>query len=83
MCSMSPEATIQHADLDAFYASVEQRDHPHLRGRPVIVGAGVVLTASYEARAFGVRGGTTTAPGQIRRATPPPMAVRTPWAFAS
>ena len=54
---MSPEATILHADLDAFYASVEQRDNPHLRGQPIIVGAGVVLTASYEARAFGVRGG--------------------------
>ncbi len=45
---------ILHADLDAFYASVEQRDQPHLRGRPVIVGAGVVLSASYEARKFGV-----------------------------
>jgi len=49
------EATILHADLDAFFASVEQRDHAHLRGRPVIVGGGVVLAASYEARAFGVR----------------------------
>src|SRR5512140_858769 len=48
-------ATILHADLDAFYASVEQRDQPRLRGRPVIVGAGVVLAASYEAKAFGVR----------------------------
>jgi DNA polymerase IV len=49
------EATILHADIDSFYASVEQRDDPRLRGRPVIVGAGVVLAASYEAKAFGVR----------------------------
>jgi DNA polymerase-4 len=48
-------ASILHADLDAFFASVEQRDDPQLRGRPVIVGPGVVLAASYEARAFGVR----------------------------
>src|SRR6266487_573265 len=66
--SMSSEATILHADLDAFYASVEQRDNPALRGRPVIVGMGVVLAASYEAKACGVRtamGGT-----QARRLCP-------------
>jgi DNA polymerase IV len=62
------EATILHADVDAFYASVEQRDDPRLRGRPVIVGRWVVLAASYEAKAFGVRtamGGT-----QARRLCP-------------
>ncbi len=52
---VSREATILHADLDAFFASVEQRDDPRLRGRPVIVGGGVVLAASYEAKARGVR----------------------------
>jgi DNA polymerase-4 len=52
---VSAKATILHADLDAFFASVEQRDDPELRERPVIVGGGVVLAASYEARAFGVR----------------------------
>src|SRR5687767_9603415 len=51
---MRDEATVLHADLDAFYASVEQRDAPELRGRPVIVGGGVVLAASYEAKARGV-----------------------------
>jgi len=57
------EATILHADLDAFFAAVEQRDHPELRGRPVLVGGGVVLAPSYEAKARGVH----TAMG-IRRA---------------
>jgi DNA polymerase IV len=61
-------ATILHADLDAFFASVEQRDDPRLRGRPVIVGAGVVLAASYEAKAHGVQ--TAMSGGQARRLCP-------------
>ena len=54
---MEATATILHADLDAFYASVEQLLDPSLRGRPIAVGGGVVLAASYEAKAFGVHGG--------------------------
>lgn len=61
-------ASILHADLDSFYASVEQRDDPSLRGRPVIVGGGVVLAASYEAKAFGVR--TAMGGHQARRLCP-------------
>ena len=67
------EATILHADLDAFYASVEQRDDPRLRGRPVIVGAGVVLAASYEAKAVGVR--TAMSLGRARRLCPAAVVV--------
>ena len=70
---MSTEATILHADLDAFYASVEQRDDPRLLGRPVIVGAGVVLAASYEARARGVR--TAMGGAQARRRCPQAIVV--------
>jgi DNA polymerase-4 len=62
------DATILHADLDAFYASVEQRDDPRLRGRAVIVGGGVVLAASYEAKACGVR--TAMGGRQARRLCP-------------
>src|SRR4051794_23637796 len=54
---MFVSGSILHADADAFFASVEQRDDPSLRGRPTIVGAGVVMAASYEARAFGIEGG--------------------------
>ena len=54
---MPDTATILHADLDAFYASVEQLLDPSFRGKPIAVGGGVVLAASYEAKAFGVHGG--------------------------
>src|ERR1700732_3709922 len=70
---VSSEATILHADLDAFYASVEQRDDPRLRGRPVIVGGGVVLAASYEAKACGVK--TAMGGGQARRVCPQAVVV--------
>jgi len=66
--------SILHADLDSFFASVEQRDDPRLRGRPVIVGMGVVLAASYEAKAHGVR----TAMGQRRALALCPSAVVVP-----
>jgi DNA polymerase IV len=70
---VSAEASILHADLDSFYASVEQRDDPGLRGRPVIVGGGVVLAASYEAKAYGVR--TAMGGAQARRLCPQAVVV--------
>ncbi|MGC4936381.1 DNA polymerase IV [Kribbella sp. DT2] len=72
--SQTGEVTILHADLDAFYASVEQRDDPCLRGRPVIVGAGVVLACSYEAKALGVR--TAMSGGQAMRRCPQAIVVQ-------
>jgi DNA polymerase-4 len=71
--------TILHADLDAFYASVEQRDDPRLRGRPVIVGAGVVLACSYEAKRCGVR----TAMGGTRARRLCPEAIVVPPRFSA
>jgi DNA polymerase-4 len=71
---VSELAAILHADLDSFYASVEQRDNPRLRGRPVIVGGGVVLAASYEAKAFGVR--TPMGSRQWRALCPQAIVVR-------
>jgi DNA polymerase-4 len=70
---VSNEGTILHADVDSFYASVEQRDDPGLRGRPVIVGSGVVLAASYEAKAFGIR--TPMGGAQARRLCPQAIVV--------
>jgi DNA polymerase-4 len=71
---VSSGATILHADLDAFYASVEQRDQRGLLGRPVIVGAGVVLAASYEAKASGVR--TAMGCAHARRLCPQAVVVK-------
>jgi len=68
------QPTVLHADLDSFYASVEQRDDAGLRGRPVIVGAGVVLAASYEAKAYGVR--TAMGGRQARRLCPHAVVLR-------
>ena len=71
------QAAILHADLDAFFASVEQRDEPRLRGRPVIVGGGVVLAASYEARAFGVH--SAMGGRRARTLCPQALVVRPRW----
>jgi DNA polymerase IV len=71
---VADEGTILHADADSFYAAVEQRDDPTLRGRPVIVGGGVVLAASYEAKAFGVW--TPMGETQARRLCPEAVLVR-------
>ena len=69
-----PQAPILHADVDAFFASVEQRDDPCLRGRPVIVGLGVVLAASYEAKAHGVD--TAMGGARARRLCPQAVVVQ-------
>ena len=70
---MRRDASILHADVDSFFASVEQRDDPRLRGRPVIVGSWVVLAASYEAKAYGIR--TAMSGSQARRLCPQAVVV--------
>ncbi len=72
---MAEQANILHADLDSFYASVEQRNDPRLLGRPVVVGGGVVLAASYEAKAFGVR---TAMSGRMARRLCPDVVIVEP-----
>ena len=74
---VSNQASILHADLDAFFASVAQRDDPRLRDKPVIVGGGVVLAASYEARAFGIRSAMGGA--RARRLCPHAVVVEPDW----
>ncbi len=71
------QPAILHADVDAFFASVAQRDDARLRGRPVIVGSWVVMAASYEARAYGIRGGMSTA--RARRQCPDAIVVEPRW----
>ena len=73
----APRTVILHADVDAFFASVAQRDDPELRGKPVIVGGGVVMAASYEARRFGVRSGMGGA--QARRLCPQAIIATPSW----
>jgi DNA polymerase-4 len=74
---VSSAPVVLHADVDAFFASVAQRDDPALRGKPVIVGGGVVMAASYEARAFGIRSGMGGS--QARRLCPQAIVVPSDW----